>query len=85
MSDRPDGTDLIVEVKDWQREPARDAVRRFVHVKEALASRLERKTAFLFYSESDLGEEATTLLVDAGILILDVEKLASYEMPSAGL
>ena len=82
VSERDDGTDLIVEVKDWEREPTRDAVRRFVEVKEALAGHLERRTAFLFYSESGLGEEPAAMLAAAGILIVDVESLAGYEAPS---
>ncbi len=85
VSERGDGTDLVVEVKDWEREPTQDAVRRFVEVKEALAGHLERKTAFLFYSESGLGKEPTAMLAEAGILILDPAKLAGYEMPYSGL
>ncbi len=41
-----------------------------------------RKTAFLFYSESGLGEEPMAELAEAGILIIDAKKLANYEMPS---
>ena len=90
VSERDDGTDLIVEVKDWEREPTVDAVQAFVEVKEALAGHLEgragsRKTAFLFYSESGLGEKAAAMLRRAGILIVDAAKLAGYEMPSPEL
>ena len=85
VSEKVDGTDLIVEVKDWQREPTLDAVRRFVKVKEALTGHLGKKTGFLFYSESGLGEEAAAMLAEAGILIIDVAKLAGYEMPSSEL
>ncbi|MCP4664187.1 MAG: hypothetical protein GY856_53060 [bacterium] len=73
------GTDLMIEVKDWEREPPLDAVRRFVDVKVALAGHRERKPIFLFYSESGLSDEAAALLADAGILILDPEKLAGFE------
>ena len=65
-----------------QREVARDAVRRFVSVKEALAGHLERKTLFLFYTESGLGEESAAELAEAGVLVLDAEKLAGFETPS---
>ncbi|MCP4546820.1 MAG: hypothetical protein GY835_10195 [bacterium] len=82
VSERDGGTDLMVEVKDWQREVTADRVRRFIQVKEALAGHLERKTAFLFYCESGLGEEPAAMLAEAGILIVDVNKLAGYEMPS---
>ena len=90
VSERDDGTDLIVEVKDWEREPTVDAVQPFVELKEALAGHLEgrtgsRKTAFLFYSESGLGEKAAAMLRRAGILIVDAAKLAGYEMPSPEL
>ncbi len=82
VSERADGTDLIVEVKDWEREATPETARRFVQAKEALAGHLERKTAFLFYSESGLREGAAAVLTGAGILIVDAAKLASYEMSS---
>ncbi len=84
VSERDDGTDLMLEVKDWKREVTADVVRRFVETQEALAGHLERKTVFLFYSERGLGEKPAAMLHEAGILILDAAKLASYEMP-AGL
>jgi hypothetical protein len=74
-----DGTDLMIEVKDWGREPSEGVVRRFVEVKEALGGQLERKTLFLFYSESGLSDEAAALLHEAGIPVLDPEKLAGFE------
>ncbi len=83
-SERADGIDLMIEVKDWQKEVTRDVVRRFIEVKEALAGHLERQTAFLFYSETGLRQELAAMLAEAGILILDPEKLASFETP-AGL
>lgn len=73
----------MIEVKDWQREPSFDVIRRFIEVKETLEGGLERKTVFLFYSESGLSEKAVTLLREAGILILDAEKLAGFEAPFA--
>ena len=84
MSERDGGTDLMVEVKAWEREVTQDVARRFVEVKETLAGHLERKTAFLFYSEGGLGEEAAATLAEAGVLIIDVERLAGYEMPPSG-
>jgi len=85
VSERADGTDLMVEVKSWEREVTGDVVRRFVKVKEALTGHLARKTVFLFYSESGLREEPAAVLAEAGILVLDAAKLANYEMPSSGL
>ncbi len=82
VSEREGGTDLMIEVKNWQREVTLDAVRRFVEVKEALAGHLERETVFLFYSESGLGGEAAATLADAGILRLDADKLAGFEAPA---
>ncbi len=87
VSERDDGTDLIIEVKDWEKEPTLDVIRRFVETKEALAGYLERttgsrQTLFVFYSESGLGEQAAALLTEAEILIVDAAKLAGYEMPS---
>jgi hypothetical protein len=78
------GTDLMIEVKNWAKEPPLDVVHRFVGVKEALEGQLKRKTVFLFYSESGLGKEAQKLLHQAGILVLDPEKLAGFEA-SGGL
>ncbi|MCP4659500.1 MAG: hypothetical protein GY856_29180, partial [bacterium] len=85
VSERDDGTDLMVEVKAWEREVTQDVIRRFVEVKEALAGHLGRKTVFLFYSEIGLRDEPAAMLAEAGILVLDAAKLASYEMPSSGL
>jgi hypothetical protein len=84
VSERDDGLDLVLEVKDWQREVTPDAVRRFVEAREALNGHLERQTAFLFYSESGLGEKSATLLAEAGILVIDPAKLASFEVPGEG-
>jgi len=39
----------------------------------------ERRTVFLFYSESELGEELSALLREAGIALVDAAELASYE------
>ncbi len=74
-----DGIDLMIEVKDWQKEPTEARVRRFIEVKEALEGQLERRTLFLFYSESGLSEEAAARLAEAGILVIDPEKLAGFE------
>ncbi len=74
-----DGTDLMIEVKDWAKEPAQGAVRRFLEVKGAVEGQLARKTVFLFYSESGLSEEATATLREAGVLVLDGERLAGFE------
>jgi hypothetical protein len=69
----------MIEVKDWTNEPAVDVIRRFIEVKDALAGHLKRKTVFLFYSESGLGEDAAAALREAGIRILEPEKLAGFE------
>jgi hypothetical protein len=73
------GTDLMIEVKDWEKEPTEGAVRRFVEVGQALRGQLERKTVFLFYSERGVGAEAVVTLAEAAVLILDPEKLAGFE------
>ena len=74
-----DGTDLMVEVKDWEKAPPEGKVRRFVEVKRALEGQLKKRTVFLFYSETGLSEKAAALLQEAGILILDPDKLARFE------
>ncbi|MCP4655567.1 MAG: hypothetical protein GY856_09135 [bacterium] len=84
VSERDDGTDLIVEVKDWERPLTRDAAAAFVETREKLTPLLTRKTAFLLYSEGGVSPEASALLAKAGILVFDVDKLAGYEMPSPG-
>ncbi len=75
-----DRTDLMIEVKDWEKEPSLDVVRRFIEVREALIGHLARQTVFLFYSESGLSEKAAEMLAEAGVLILDPEKLAGFEV-----
>ncbi|MCP4658047.1 MAG: hypothetical protein GY856_21770 [bacterium] len=79
VHENDDGTDLMIEVKDWETEPSMDAVRHFVAAKDALEGQLERRTVFLFYSESGLGEEAVAALYEAGVQVLDPAKLAAYE------
>ncbi len=73
------GTDLMIEVKDWQKEPPLDAIRRFIRIKEALDD-LKRQTVFLFYSESGLSDSAVEMLTESGVLILDPTKLARFEV-----
>ncbi len=46
----------------------------------SLAGHIERKTTFLLYGESGMGEKPAAML--AGILIVDAKKLAGYEMLS---
>ncbi len=48
----------------------------------SLAGHIERKTTFLLYGESGLGEKPAAMLVETGILIVDAKKLVGYEMPS---
>jgi hypothetical protein len=79
VPENDDGTDLMIEVKDWEKEPSLDVVRRFIEIRQALSGHLKRKTVFLFYSESGLAEKAATALHKAGILVLDAEKLAGFE------
>ncbi len=74
-----DGTDLMIEVKDWRREPSGDTIRRFVEVKDVLAGHLERRAVFLFYSESGLAEGSAAMLREADILVLDGQRLAGLE------
>ncbi len=81
VSEDEDGTDLIVEVKAWDREVDRSTAAAFVKTTQALAGRLEKKTGFLFYSESGLSPDAAATLDEAGVMIVDVDKLAGYEMP----
>ena len=69
----------MIEVKDWEKEPSQGAVRRFVEVKETLDGQLKRRAVFLFYSESGFSAEAAALLREAGVLVLDPEKLAGFE------
>ncbi len=84
VSERDDGTDLAVEVKDWERPLTRDVAAALVEKKRKSTPRLRRKTAFLVYSEGGLSPEAAALFAEAGVLVLAVEKLAGYEMPSPG-
>ncbi len=81
VSEREDGTDLIVEVKAWEREVDRSEAAAFVKTKEVLCGRQEKQTGFLYYSEGGLSADAVMVLDEAGVMIADVDKLASYEMP----
>jgi len=81
VSEREDGTDLIVEVKALDRAVTRSEAAAFVKTRETLAGRLEKKTGFLFYSASGLSSDAAAVLEEAGVMFVDVAKLAGYEMP----
>ena len=70
----------MIEVKDWEKGPPLDGVRRFIEVKGTLVGQLRRRTVFLFYSESGLSEKAAILLHEAGILVLDPKRLAGFEV-----
>ena len=74
-----EGVDLVVEVKAWEQGVPRSAVERFIEMKEAVSPQLERRTVFLFYSESELAESFAALLREAGIGIIDPARLAGYE------
>ena len=74
-----EGTDLMVEVKDLERKASMDDVGRFIEVKEAISPQLERRTIFLFYSESGVSANVAAALADAGIAIIDPKKLAAIE------
>ena len=73
------GTDLMVEVKDLERPASMDAVRRFIAAREAISPQLERRTVFLVYSESGVNDRGAAALADAGILVIDSQKLAAFE------
>ncbi|MCP4659443.1 MAG: hypothetical protein GY856_28885, partial [bacterium] len=75
-----DGTDLMIEVKDWEKEPSFDVVRRFIEVKDALTGHLKKKTVFLFYSESGMSGKTVEMSAEAGVLILEPERLAGFEV-----
>jgi hypothetical protein len=77
------GTDLMVEVKNWQRAATADAARGFVETRQRLGDQLERPTVFGFYNEAGLSPEAETILLEGGVLILDPKKLARFETPSS--
>jgi hypothetical protein len=83
VSERADGTDLVVEVKDWERPLTRDIAEAFADTKKTLTPHLQRQTAFLVYSEGGVSPEASVLLAEAGVLLIDAVKLAGYEMPSS--
>ena len=71
--------DLIVEVKAWERGVPRSAVEHFIEMKEAVSPQLERRTVYLFYSESELAKNLAALLREAGVGIVDPAPLAAYE------
>ncbi len=68
-----------------RRESVQRQLRRGVpddETKKKLTPQLPRRTAFLLYSEGGVSPGASALLAEAGVLVLDVDKLAGYEMPS---
>jgi len=54
-----------------------EVVEKFVDLKKRLELRLERKTAFLFYSRNGFSKDQETLLRDEGIMYTTLEKLTT--------
>ncbi len=79
-AEKDDGTDLMIEVKDWEKKPTEGVARRFIEVRKTLEGHLKSKTIFLFYSENGLGKKAAELLREAGILVINPRKLADFEV-----
>jgi len=74
-STAPEGMDLVAEVKTWEKPVSMDVVDKFIQLKEALTARLERKTAFLFYSENGFAPGAEQQLKANDIMYTTLEKL----------
>jgi hypothetical protein len=78
----PNDTDLIAEVKVWEKPVSNQAVEKFVEQKKRLV--LARKTAFLFYSESGFTKSQEQLMRDNGVMYTTLAKLAGSQVVDGG-
>jgi len=78
-SEREDGTDLVVEVKNWEKPIGHQEIEAFLKLKAIVEKTVTRKTGYLFYSENGFTSEQKTMLEAAGVMYSDGKKLTSYE------
>ncbi len=71
----PNGMDLIVEVKIWEKPVSNQAVEKFIEQKNRLA--LKRKTAFLFYSESGFTSNQEEMMQANDIMYTTCKKMTT--------
>ncbi|MCP4382276.1 MAG: hypothetical protein GY798_12830, partial [Hyphomicrobiales bacterium] len=76
QSKNPEDADLIAEVKTWERPVTNEVVEKFIERKKRLAGKLERKTAFLFYSENGFTENQEKLMRANDIMYTTFKKLS---------
>ncbi|MDJ0839064.1 MAG: hypothetical protein QNK37_21290 [Acidobacteriota bacterium] len=78
VSEAEDGTDLVIEVKNWKEKVSMKAVNRFVELKEDYAGELKKKTGFILYSEKGFTTSQEELMKDRGIMYTTPERLTAY-------
>ncbi len=77
-SEAEDGTDLVIEVKNWKQEVSNQAVTRFIELKQDYAAELKAKTGFLLYSENGFTETQKELMESMDIMYTTPQRLTAY-------
>ncbi|MCP4382161.1 MAG: hypothetical protein GY798_12240 [Hyphomicrobiales bacterium] len=77
----PNDADLIAEVKTWKQPVSNEVVKKFIEQKKRLAGKLERKTAFLLYSETGFTEDQEKLMRADDIMYTTSKKLTGDSPP----
>ncbi len=75
----PHAYDLIIEVKNWEKQIADAEIEAFIALKDAAGKLVKKKTGYLLYSENGFTDHQRNLLEAARIMYSDGQKLTSYE------
>ena len=75
----PDGCDLVIEVKNWEKQATHKEIEAFLQLKAMAEQRVTKKTGYLFYSENGFDQDGQATLNAAGVMYTDSPKLTSYE------
>ncbi len=73
-----DGTDLVIEVKNWRQKVSTEAVNLFIDLKQRFEPALKKKTGFLLYSENGFTPAQEKLMSSADVMYTTAEHLTAY-------
>ncbi len=75
----PGDMDLIAEVKTWAQPVSNEVITHFIELKQRLVGKLDRKTAFLFYSENGFSDAQQKLMCANEIMYTTAAKLSAWQ------
>jgi hypothetical protein len=69
-TERAQGNDFIIEVKNWEKPVTKKHIDKFIATKSLLAPTLKPGTGFIFYSHKPLSKKLSELLQENDIMIM---------------